>query len=137
MLLNYSFTIEYINTKDFGQYPPNPFGLLLQADLLIQFVIDYTKSGKWPKVKRHSPLWYYYNSRNVIMTVEGQTRMKMLTKTFVYWPTIYSDIEILVRTCPKCASVAKDLVKAVLQSWPKLHSPLTRVHADFVGPMER
>ncbi|KAK6753687.1 hypothetical protein RB195_012963 [Necator americanus] len=47
-----------------------------------------------------------------------------------------SDIEKLVRTSPRCASVTKDPVKTEPQSWPKPHSPWTRVHADFVGPME-
>ncbi|KAK6763678.1 hypothetical protein RB195_024125 [Necator americanus] len=47
-----------------------------------------------------------------------------------------SDIEKLVRTCPRCASVAKDLIKAEVQSWPKPHSPWTRVHADFAESME-
>ncbi|KAK6763173.1 hypothetical protein RB195_023765 [Necator americanus] len=42
----------------------------------------------------------------------------------------------LVRTCPRCASVAKDPIKGELQSWPKPQSPLTRVHADFAALME-
>ncbi|KAK6726431.1 hypothetical protein RB195_004633 [Necator americanus] len=62
--------------------------------------------------------------------------MKMLPKSFVYWPTMDSEIEKLVKTCPRCASVAKDPIKAKLHSWPKPHSPWTRDHADFVGPME-
>ncbi|PIO77140.1 hypothetical protein TELCIR_00790 [Teladorsagia circumcincta] len=30
-------------------------------DHVIKKVIDYTKSGKWPKIDRKSPLWHYYN----------------------------------------------------------------------------
>ncbi|KAK6762690.1 hypothetical protein RB195_023413 [Necator americanus] len=66
----------------------------------------------------------------------GQTRMEMLASSFVYLPTMDSDIEKLVRTCPRYASVAKDPQKAELQSWPKPYSPWTRVHADFAEPMK-
>ncbi|KAK6761778.1 hypothetical protein RB195_022746 [Necator americanus] len=184
MLLNYSFTIEYINTKDFCQvdalsrllspkssipqdyviasidadvtteFSENCYhlsvsiGTASQANRLIQLVIDYTKSGNWPQVNHHSPLWHYYNRRNTMTTVEGclltasrivilkslrhhvlsalhkahpgQTRMKMLARSFVYWPTMDLDIEKL-KTCPKCASVAKNPIKAELS--PKPHSP--------------
>ncbi|KAK6763081.1 hypothetical protein RB195_023693 [Necator americanus] len=47
-----------------------------------------------------------------------------------------SNIRKLVKICPRCASVAKDPIKSELHSWPKPHSPWTRVHADFAGPME-
>ncbi|PIO71669.1 integrase core domain protein [Teladorsagia circumcincta] len=61
--------------------------------------------------------------------------MKMLARSYVYWPTLDNDIEQLVRNCAKCASVAKNPVKAELHSWAKPTSPWTRVHADFAGPM--
>ncbi|KAK6762124.1 hypothetical protein RB195_023006 [Necator americanus] len=115
-----------------------------QADGFIQLLIDYTKSGKWPKVNRHSPLWHYYNRRNTMTAVKGclltasrivipkslrhrvlsalhkahpgQIKMKMLARCFVYWPAMDSDIEKLVRTRPRCASVAKDPIVAEPQS---------------------
>ncbi|KAK6736004.1 hypothetical protein RB195_018963 [Necator americanus] len=203
MLLSYSFTIEYINTKDFGQVdalsrlvssqssiPEDYVIASIDADVtsefsedcrhfsvsaesirtatqgnrLIQLVINYTKSGNWPEVNCHSPLWHYYNRGNTMTTVKGylvtasrivmpkslrhrvlsalhkahpgQRRMKMPAGSFVYWPTMDSDIETLVKTCPRCASVAKDPIKAELHSWPEPHSPWTRVHADFPGRME-
>ncbi|KAK6762723.1 hypothetical protein RB195_023437 [Necator americanus] len=93
MLLNRSFIIEYINTKDYGQVDalsrlvsskslkPEDYVIASidadvtsefsencchfpvfaesirtasQADRPIQLVIDYTKSGKWAKVSRHT-----------------------------------------------------------------------------------
>ncbi|KAK6762956.1 hypothetical protein RB195_023605 [Necator americanus] len=135
-----------------------------QADRLIQLVINYTKSGNWPKVNCHFPPWHYYNRSNTMTTVKeclltasrivipkslqhrvlsavhkphpGQTRMKMLARSFVYWPPVGSDIEKLVKTCPRCASVTKDSIKAELHSWPKPHLPWTGVHADFAALME-
>ncbi|KAK6756007.1 hypothetical protein RB195_014413 [Necator americanus] len=132
-----------------------------QADL-IQLVINYTKSGNWLEVNCHSPLWHYYKRRNTMTTVKGclltasrtvipkshrvlselhkahpgQTRMKMLARSFVYWPTMDSNIEKLVKAGPRCASVAKDPIKAELHPWPKPHSSWTQVQADFAGPME-
>ncbi|KAK6757826.1 hypothetical protein RB195_015570 [Necator americanus] len=32
----------------------------------------------------------------------GKTRVKMLARSFVYWPTMDSDIEKLVKTYPRC-----------------------------------
>ncbi|KAK6726143.1 hypothetical protein RB195_004452 [Necator americanus] len=72
MLLNYSFNIEYINTKDFGQ-----LDALSPSHLFT--IID---TGGLPLRKTHP----------------GQTKMKMLARSFVYWPTMDSDIEKLVKT---------------------------------------
>ncbi|XGW09657.1 hypothetical protein V3C99_011721, partial [Haemonchus contortus] len=110
-----------------------------RADQVIRKIIDYIKSGNWPAIERNSPFWHYYNRRDTLTTVDGclltasrivipgslqrrvlttlhkahpgQTRMKMLARSYVYWPTLDTDIEQLVRNCSKCASVAKNPVK--------------------------
>nr|CDJ92466.1 RNA-directed DNA polymerase (reverse transcriptase) domain containing protein [Haemonchus contortus] len=134
-----------------------------RADQVIRKIIDYIKSGNWPAIERNSPFWHYYNRRDTLTTVDGclltasrivipgslqrrvlttlhkahpgQTRMKMLARSYVYWPTLDTDIEQLVRNCSKCASVAKNPVKGELYSWPKPTSPWIRVHAHFAGLM--
>ncbi|CAI5445708.1 unnamed protein product [Caenorhabditis angaria] len=133
------------------------------ADPLLVQVSDHIQSGQWPKIKPDSPLWHYYNRRESLTMVQncllfsdriiipktlqnrvlqnlhkahpGQTRMKMLARSFVYWPNIDSQIEQLVRNCPRCASAAKNPVKTELKTWPTPNSAWTRVHADFAGPM--
>ncbi|PIO68447.1 integrase core domain protein [Teladorsagia circumcincta] len=67
----------------------------------------------------------------------GQTRMKMLARSYVYWPSMDTDIDTLVRNCTTCAQLAKNPVKVELQSWPKPVTPWARVHADFAGPLDR
>ncbi|PIO61752.1 hypothetical protein TELCIR_16714 [Teladorsagia circumcincta] len=52
----------------------------------------------------------------------------MLARSYVHWPTLDNDIEQLVRNCSKCASVAKDPVKAELSmDPPKFGNPATLV----------
>uniref|UniRef100_A0A7I4YVX2 RNA-directed DNA polymerase n=1 Tax=Haemonchus contortus TaxID=6289 RepID=A0A7I4YVX2_HAECO len=134
------------------------------ADHTLTQVIGYIRSGTWPKENRNSPFWPYYNRRESLSTIgsclltsnrlvipkslqrrvlqalhkahPGQTRMKMLARSYVYWPSIEADIEKLVRNCTTCAQQAKNPVKAELQSWPKPLTPWARVHADFAGPLD-
>ncbi|PIO77458.1 hypothetical protein TELCIR_00441 [Teladorsagia circumcincta] len=156
-------TAEFIENCRQFPFSTETIRTATKDDPIIKKVIDYTKSGKWPRIDRSSPFWHYYNRRDTLTTVEdclltasriviprslqrrvlhtlhkahpGQTRMKMQARSYVYWPTLDNDIEQLVRNCTKCASVAKDPVKAELHSWPKPNSPWIRVHADFAGPM--
>ncbi|PIO67193.1 hypothetical protein TELCIR_11067, partial [Teladorsagia circumcincta] len=93
-------------------------------DPILTQVINYTQSGCWPKIDRNSPLFHYYNRRESLPTINGclltssrivipkllqrrvlyslhkahpgQTRMKMLARSYVYWPALDSDIERLV-----------------------------------------
>nr|CDJ97492.1 Integrase domain containing protein [Haemonchus contortus] len=134
------------------------------ADHILTQVIGYIRSGKWPKMNRDSPFRPYYNRRESLSTIGsclltsnrlvipnslqrrvlqvphtahlGQTRMKMLARSYVYWPSMEADIEKLVRDCTKCAQQAKNPVKTELQSWPKPLTPWARVHAVFAGPLD-
>ncbi|PIO56652.1 integrase core domain protein, partial [Teladorsagia circumcincta] len=134
------------------------------ADRVLTQVATYIRSGRWPKLDRNSPLWHYYNRRESLSTADsclltssrivipkplqhrvlralhkahpGQTRMKMLARSYVYWPSIDADIENLARNCVTCAKFAKNPVKAELQSWPKPTTPWSRVHVDFAGPLD-
>ncbi|PIO64870.1 hypothetical protein TELCIR_13484 [Teladorsagia circumcincta] len=204
MLLNYNFSIQYVNTKDFGQadalsrlisshtsepedrviaatdteitaeildncnHLPVSFKAIQAAtsyDPILAQVINYKRSGYWPKIDRNSPLFHYYNRRESLSTINGclltssrivipkslqrrvlyslhkahpgQTRMKMLARSCVYWPALDPDIEQLVKNCATCVEAAKNPVKAELSSWPEATSPRwTRVHADFAGPLD-
>ncbi|KAK6764101.1 hypothetical protein RB195_024432 [Necator americanus] len=153
MLLNYNFTIEYINTKDFGQVDAlsrlatiiDTGGLrnrltcdrLYEARKLAQIQPPFSSVALLQQQKAVIPNSLRHRVLSTLHKAHpGQTRVKMLARSFVYWPTMDSDIEILVKTCRRCAFVAKDSIKAELQSWRKPHQPWTRVHADFAGPME-
>ncbi|KAK6735549.1 hypothetical protein RB195_018640 [Necator americanus] len=127
------------------QYPPNSFGLLRKAIVLQSYSPVLCECQKLAQsqppflsVPLPQPQKYRDDSQRMSANCipHSQTKMKMLAKSFVYWPTMNPNIEKLPRTCPRCVSVAKDPVKAELRSSPKSHSPWTRVHADFAGPME-
>lgn len=64
----------------------------------------------------------------------GMQRMKMIARSFVYWPNIDADIENFVRQCSNCAIAAKAPVKTTLSSWPIPSQPWTRLHLDYAGP---
>ncbi|PIO52877.1 hypothetical protein TELCIR_25810 [Teladorsagia circumcincta] len=130
MLLNYNFSIQYVNTKDFGQadalsrlisphtsepedrviaaidteitaeildncnHLPVSFEAIQTAtsdDPILTQVINYTRSGCWPKIDRNSPLFHYYNRRESLSTINGclltSSRIvipKLLTRRVLY-----------------------------------------------------
>ena len=65
----------------------------------------------------------------------GESRMKMLARSKVYWPSIDSDIKHLVKGCEICATAAESPIKCSLQSWPMPQGPWSRIHVDYAGPV--
>ena len=66
----------------------------------------------------------------------GIVRMKALARLHVWWPTLDSDIEQIVRNCEVCQTTHG---KAPLTSdnhwiWP--HQAWQRVHVDYCGPLD-
>jgi transposase InsO family protein len=66
----------------------------------------------------------------------GMVRMKALSRQYVYWPGLDTDIEQMVRTCEECRSALKSPRKEELSPWPICTEPMERVHMDFAGPCE-
>ena len=65
----------------------------------------------------------------------GDTRMKLLARSKVYWPGITKDIEDTVKSCETCAKVPKNTTKCTLAAWPIATAPMSRLHADYAGPI--
>ena len=63
----------------------------------------------------------------------GMTRMKSLSRMYVWWPNIEKDIEALVRACAPCQEQQSAPSVAPLQPWKWLSRPWARVHIDFAG----
>uniref|UniRef100_A0A914XSI1 RNA-directed DNA polymerase n=1 Tax=Plectus sambesii TaxID=2011161 RepID=A0A914XSI1_9BILA len=133
------------------------------VDVVLKVVTQAVKTDRWPISIQGSPLWTFHNRRARLSIVNdclmfadrvvipkklqkhvlrqlhaghpGTVQMKMLARSHVYWPNIDTNIDQLVKSCPNCASVAKSLLKAPLQSWPKPTQPWDRVHADYAGPL--
>ncbi|XP_055642439.1 uncharacterized protein K02A2.6-like [Toxorhynchites rutilus septentrionalis] len=62
--------------------------------------------------------------------------MKAIARSYVYWPTLDSDIVGYVKACQHCASVAKSAPHSTPVPWPKTSKPWQRIHVDYAGPIE-
>nr|XP_049462478.1 uncharacterized protein K02A2.6-like [Anopheles coluzzii]XP_049462479.1 uncharacterized protein K02A2.6-like [Anopheles coluzzii] len=66
----------------------------------------------------------------------GIQRMKSLTRSYVYWPGLDSEIAELVKSCPQCAAAAKSPPHSTPIAWPTTSAPWQRVHVDYAGPID-
>ena len=66
----------------------------------------------------------------------GMTRMKSLSRMYVWWPGINADIEKSVRLCCQCQEVHSSPPAAPLHPWKWPSRPWARLHVDFAGPFE-
>lgn len=66
----------------------------------------------------------------------GMVKMKMLARSYVWWPKLDSDIESLVKRCKVCAVHADNPPRAILHNWEWPSEPNQRLHADFCGPID-
>ena len=63
------------------------------------------------------------------------TRMKSLSRMYVWWPGLDKDIEATVSSCHKCQMQQRTPPLAPLQPWSWPTHPWARIHLDFAGPM--
>lgn len=64
----------------------------------------------------------------------GTTRMKELSRSFVWWHKIDKDIEHMAGECLQCNQNSKDPKKVPIHKWEKPSKPFERIHVDFAGP---
>jgi hypothetical protein len=64
----------------------------------------------------------------------GIVRMKLLTRSYVWWPGIDSEIEKLVKGCSGCQKQRNNPKIAPLHPWEWPSAPWKRIHVDFAGP---
>lgn len=62
--------------------------------------------------------------------------MKRISRLYVWWPGITSDIEDLVRSCTECQQHQSAHSVAPLHSWSWPTRPWARLHIDYAGPVE-
>ncbi|BHF83684.1 hypothetical protein SprV_0902682800 [Sparganum proliferum] len=65
----------------------------------------------------------------------GTSRMNSIARSFAYWPGIDVDIDDLVRRCCRCQQAAKMSPRQPPVPWRPSERPWSRVHIDFVGPL--
>lgn len=63
----------------------------------------------------------------------GESRMKSLARSFVFWPGLDSDIEQLVKNCSICQQTRKSVPLAPLQQWSWPKHNWQRIHLDFAS----
>ena len=67
----------------------------------------------------------------------GVAGMKNVARSFVFWPGIDRDIDLLAKTCEACNKFGKSLPKTPDHPWIRPTKPWMRVHVDFAQFMDK
>ena len=133
-----------------------------QTDPVLAQVYTFTANG-WPEVSSDDAQLKPYEARKTELTINdgiilwgtrvvipnrgrekvmeelheahpGISRMKALSRSFVWWPQIDKNIETLVNTCASCQEnrPTPPVVPLHLWEWPT--RPWVRLHVDHAGP---
>ena len=65
----------------------------------------------------------------------GIVRMKMLARSYIWWPGIDKEIESITKKCELCLKNASNPPKSYLHVWAWPEKPNERIHIDFLGPI--
>ena len=64
----------------------------------------------------------------------GISRMKSLSRCYVWWPGMDKDLELCVKSCEACQVNQKAPPNVPLHPWSWPSKPWSRVHIDYAGP---
>ena len=64
----------------------------------------------------------------------GESRMKALARSYVWWPGMDQEIVKRVKGCDKCQSNQSAPTEAPLHPWEWPGLPWSRIHIDYAGP---
>ena len=128
-------------------------------DTILSKVLRYTKHG-WPTEVPDRPYWYRRSElsieddcilwgmrvvvplklREAVLAVLhrshiGIVRMKMIARSYVWWPKLYAAIERMVKSCIPCQETKNAPAVALLHPWIWPVQPWQQIHIDFAGPM--
>nr|CAI5860697.1 unnamed protein product [Callosobruchus analis] len=65
----------------------------------------------------------------------GTTKMKLLARSYCWWPGIDNDISQITANCMSCVKIRNNPVKTS-HPWEPSTQPFQRVHCDFAGPFQ-
>ena len=132
-----------------------------QVDPILSLVYRYVQNG-WPSIVDASLVPYknkqdeltihqgclLWGTRSVVPsslrnevlaelheTHPGMTRMKGLSRSYVWWPKIDSDIEKTVFIRLVCQKIRSEPVQAPVHPWTFPSKPWSGIHIDFAGPI--
>ncbi|KAA3675726.1 uncharacterized protein DEA37_0006214 [Paragonimus westermani] len=134
----------------------------MKFDRALQRVLTYLRVG-WPNNSVGADIMPFYRRRDALTILDGcvmlrdrvvipaplrsallrqlhvghpgMTRMKAISRSYMFWPGIDQDIESTVRSCESCALAAKAPPRVNAIPWPEPKGPWTRIHIDFAGPL--
>lgn len=111
---------KYIPSSDRFNIDPNEFSL--QQDVIMRGSREVIPKKLRPKIMNDLHLGHF-----------GTTRMKMLGRSFCWWPGFDVDIESIIKNCLECCRTLKNppLEK---HHWEHPSAAFERVHIDFAGP---
>ncbi|XP_064464374.1 uncharacterized protein K02A2.6-like [Ornithodoros turicata] len=66
----------------------------------------------------------------------GIAAMKSTARSHFWWPKLYHDIEITVKSCPMCQTWARASSPLVDIEFERPHTPWHTLHMDFAGPID-
>ena len=66
----------------------------------------------------------------------GISRMKTLSRNYVWWPRIDHDLEQTVNECKAYEEHARSPVRAPLHAWEWPGKPWSRLHIDYAGQFQ-
>ncbi|KAG7297849.1 hypothetical protein JYU34_018592 [Plutella xylostella] len=133
-----------------------------KRDQILSQVLNYIRVG-WPNEVEIRELKPFFNRRNelyseldcvmwghrivvphscrdrVLMELHeshmGIVKTKSIARSYVWWPGLDEAIEQLCRACVVCAQTASAPPHHAPQPWPSTSKPWTRLHIDFLGPI--
>lgn len=65
----------------------------------------------------------------------GIVKMKMIARSYVWWPGIDRQVESMAASCAICVRARKAPPSVPLNPWPMPDKVWSRIHADFLGPL--
>ena len=136
--------------------------LWTRQDPILSCVLQFTSYG-WPDKPPEDPAFKPYWTRKLELSTQdgvllwgnravvpipgrlpildelhschpGVSRMKTLSRTFVWWPALDSGVEEKVKSCSICQSNHPAPPAAPLHPWRWPTTPWTRLHQDLAGP---
>ncbi|XP_020908437.1 uncharacterized protein K02A2.6 [Exaiptasia diaphana] len=66
----------------------------------------------------------------------GIVKMKALARSYVWWPYINQQLEMVANSCSGCQQNQKMPSKVPLHPWEWATFPWQRIHIDFAGPFK-
>ncbi|XP_054287992.1 uncharacterized protein K02A2.6-like [Macrosteles quadrilineatus] len=135
-------------------------GVATKYDPILSKVLDLTRNG-WPAYTNDIQLRLYsdkalqlsvekdcllWGSRVIIPRVHqkevlqllhtehpGESRMKAISRSFVWWPNLDVEIEEFVKKCSICQKTRKSMPVVPLQPWSWPNRNWQRLHLDFAA----